>query len=46
VLAVLGVGIAVVLATQTDLSRSLILAATVGAAVLNWLWARKKRVVE
>jgi amino acid transporter len=46
VLAVLGVGIAVVLATQTDLSKSLILAATVGAAVLNWLWARKARVVE
>ncbi|MGA2358052.1 MAG: hypothetical protein ABSF66_03570, partial [Terriglobales bacterium] len=46
VLAVLGVGIAVVLATQTDFSKSLILAATVGAALLNWLWARKKRVVE
>jgi amino acid transporter len=46
VLAVLGVAIAVALATQTDLSKSLILAATVAAAVLNWLWARKKRVVE
>ena len=46
VLAVLGVGIAVALATQVDLSKSLILAATVGAALLNWLWARKKRVSE
>jgi APA family basic amino acid/polyamine antiporter len=41
VLAVLGVGIAVALATQVDLSKSLILAATVGAALLNWLWARR-----
>src|SRR5208282_4601333 len=41
VLAVLGVGITVVLATQVDLSKSLILAATVGAAVLNWAWARR-----
>ena len=46
VLAVLGVGIAVVLATQVDLSKSLILAATVGAALLNWLWARRTRVAE
>jgi amino acid transporter len=46
VLAVLGVVIAVALATQVDLSKSLILAATVGAAFLNWLWARKARVVE
>ena len=46
VLAVLGVGIAVALATQVDLSKSLILAATVGAALLNWLWARKERVSE
>jgi len=46
VLAVLGVVIAVALATQVNLSKSLILAATVGAALLNWLWARKKRVVE
>ncbi len=46
VLAVLGVVIAVALATQVDLSKSLILAATVGAALLNWLWARKARVVE
>src|ERR1022692_2421036 len=46
VLAVLGVVIAAALATQVDLSKSLILAATVGAAFLNWLWARKARVVE
>ena len=46
VLAVLGVGIAAALATQVDLSKSLILAATVGAALVNWLWARKERVSE
>ena len=46
VLALLGIGIAVALATQIDLSRSLILAATIGAAFLNWLWARKPRVAE
>jgi len=46
VLAVVGVVIAAALATQVDLSKSLILAATVGAALLNWLWARKARVVE
>ncbi|MFZ0797688.1 MAG: APC family permease [Terriglobales bacterium] len=46
VVAVLGVGIALVLATQVDLSRSLILAATVAAAVLNWAWARKAGVAE
>jgi len=46
VLAVLGVGIAVVLATQVDLSKSLILAATVGAAFVSWLWARRARVSE
>jgi APA family basic amino acid/polyamine antiporter len=44
VLAVLGIGIAVVLATQVDLSKSLILAATIAAAMLNWLWARRTRV--
>lgn len=43
-LAVLGIAITVVLATQVDLSKSLILAATVGAALLNWLWARKAQV--
>jgi len=41
VLAVLGIAIAVALATQLDFSKSLILAATVGAAVLNWVWARR-----
>ena len=46
VLAVLGVGIAVVLATQVDLSKSLILAATVGAASVNWLWVRRARTAE
>jgi amino acid transporter len=46
VLAVLGIVIALALATQLDLSKSLILAATVAAAVLNWLWARKTRVAE
>ena len=45
-LAVLGVGIAVVLATQVDLSKSLILAATVGAALVNWMWARRTRIAE
>jgi len=43
---VLGIGIAVALATQVDLSKSVILAATVGAALLNWLWARRARVAE
>jgi APA family basic amino acid/polyamine antiporter len=46
VLALLGIGITVALATQIDLSRSLILAATIGAAFLNWLWARKPRVAK
>jgi APA family basic amino acid/polyamine antiporter len=44
--AVLGIGIAVALVSQVDLSKSLILAATVAAAILNWLWARKARVTE
>jgi len=38
--ALLGIGIAVALSTQVDLSKSAILAATLGAAVLNWIWAR------
>jgi len=46
VLAVLGVAIAVALATQVDLSKSVILGATVAAALLNWLWARRTRVSE
>jgi amino acid transporter len=40
-LAMLGVGIAVALATQVDLSKSLILGATLGVALLNWIWARR-----
>jgi basic amino acid/polyamine antiporter, APA family len=43
-LAVLGVGISVALATQVDLSKSLILGATVAAALLNWIWARRAGV--
>jgi APA family basic amino acid/polyamine antiporter len=39
--ALLGVGICVALATQVDLTKSVILAATVGAAILNWIWARQ-----
>jgi len=52
VLSVLGVGIALALGAaaqiskQVDWSKSLILAATLGAAVLNWLWARRTPVVE
>ena len=42
VLAVVGIGMAVALATQADLSKALILAATVAAALLNWLWARSQ----
>ena len=45
-LAVLGIGIAVLLATQIDLSKSMILAAVVGLALVNWLWARRVRVAE
>jgi amino acid transporter len=40
-LAVLGIGITVALATQVDLSKSVILGATGLAAVLNWVWARR-----
>src|ERR1700674_1140942 len=46
VLAVVGIGIAVALATQVDLSKSVILAATVGAALLNWIWARREARVK
>jgi APA family basic amino acid/polyamine antiporter len=45
-LAVLGVGITVVLATQVDRSKSLILGATVVLALLNWMWARRTRISE
>jgi basic amino acid/polyamine antiporter, APA family len=41
ILAVLGVGITIALASEVDLSKSLILGATVGAALLNWIWARR-----
>jgi APA family basic amino acid/polyamine antiporter len=40
-LAVLGIGIALALATQVDLTKSVILAATLLAAILNWIWARR-----
>ncbi len=43
-LALVGVCITIVLATQVDLSKSLILLATVGAALLNWIWARSAGV--
>jgi amino acid transporter len=39
--ALLGVAICVALATQVDLTKSVILAATLGAAILNWIWARQ-----
>jgi basic amino acid/polyamine antiporter, APA family len=39
--AVIGVLICLLLASQVDLSKSLILAVTVAAALLNWLWARR-----
>jgi len=39
-LAILGILTCLVLATQTDLSKSLIVLATVAAAVLNWAWVR------
>jgi APA family basic amino acid/polyamine antiporter len=38
---VLGVLICVVLALQADLSKSVILGATIAAALVNWLWARR-----
>jgi len=44
--ALLGIGICVALATQVDLTKSVILAATLGAAILNWVWARQKRSKE
>ena len=44
--AVLGVMITLVLATQVDLSKSVILGVTVAAALLNWLWARRAKPLE
>lgn len=40
---VLGVLIAIVLATQADLSKSVILGITVAAALVNWLWTLRQR---
>jgi uncharacterized membrane protein len=40
VLAVIGILMCVGMATQADLSQSRILAVTVGAALLNWVWVR------
>ena len=45
VLAVVGILLCMVLATQVDVSKSLILVATVAAALLNWAWVRKRRPV-
>ena len=45
-LAVVGILIALALATQVDLSKSLILVATMAAAVLNWAWARRAHRVK
>jgi amino acid transporter len=42
-LALLGIAIAIALATQVDLSKSVILAATVIAAILNWIWALRSK---
>jgi amino acid transporter len=42
VLAILGILLCLALATQTDLSKSIIVAATFGAALLNWLWVRRR----
>lgn len=39
--AVIGMLICLLLASEVDLSKSLILALTVPAALLNWLWARR-----
>ncbi len=41
IFAVAGVIICAVLLTQVDLSKSLVLIATVGIAFLNWLWVRR-----
>ncbi len=41
-----GVGIAAVLTKQVELSKSMILGATAGAAFLNWAWVRRAGVPE
>jgi APA family basic amino acid/polyamine antiporter len=38
--AIVGIGICLALATQVDLSKSIILGITLAAAILNWIWAR------
>ena len=43
---VLGILICVALATQADLSKSLILMVTVIAALVNWLWVRARTVAK
>jgi amino acid transporter len=44
IFAVLGVTICVVLLTRVDLTQSVILIATIGIALLNWLWVTRKRL--
>jgi amino acid transporter len=52
IFSIVGVGIAIALGAaaqiskQVDLTKSVILAVTVAAAILNWLWARRKRAPE
>jgi APA family basic amino acid/polyamine antiporter len=46
VLAVAGVLMSMALMTQVDLSKSLILLATVAAALINWAWARQADRIE
>lgn len=43
---VLGVLICLTLATKADLSKSIILLAVVAAALLNWIWARRTRIMD
>ena len=42
-LAVIGIAICLVLMTRVDMSKSLILFATVFAGLLNWLWVRRSK---
>jgi amino acid transporter len=44
--AVVGVAICLALGTRVDLSKSLILGATLAAAFLNWIWARQTNPVK
>jgi len=46
ILAVAGILITLALATQVDLSKSLILVATLIAALANWVWARSSATLE